>query len=103
MSFNSLDFLVFFPIVTLLYYLLPHRWRWIQLLLASCIFYMYFIPAYLLILLFTIGVDYLAGIAIERSQGKRRKAFLAASIVANLAVLFVFKYAGWIAPSWRLI
>jgi len=103
MSFNSLEFLVFFPIMTFLYYLLPHRWRWGQLLLASCIFYMYFIPAYLLILLFVIVVDYLAGVAIEKSTGGRRKAFLLMSIAANLGVLIVFKYGGWISSSWQLI
>jgi len=64
---------------------------------------MYFIPAYLLILVFTIGVDYVAGIVIERSAGRRRQLFLLMSIAANLGVLFVFKYAGWISSSWSLI
>lgn len=92
MLFNSLQFLVFFPIVTLIYFLLPHRYRWIHLLLASCIFYMAFIPAYIFILFFTILIDYYAGIMISRSEGRRRKAFLILSISANVLVLAVFKY-----------
>ena len=44
MLFNSLPYFVFFPLVVGLYFLLPHRWRWLLLLTASCGFYMYFIP-----------------------------------------------------------
>jgi alginate O-acetyltransferase complex protein AlgI len=92
MLFNSFEFLLFFPIVTLLYFLLPHRFRWILLLLASCMFYMSFIPVYILILLLTIVVDYFAGILIENAQGSQRKFYLAMSLVANIGVLAVFKY-----------
>jgi alginate O-acetyltransferase complex protein AlgI len=92
MLFNSLQFLVFFPVVTIIYFLLPHKWRWLHLLIASCIFYMYFIPVYILILIFTIIIDYMAGILIESASGKRRKLFLVMSIVANVGVLAVFKY-----------
>jgi D-alanyl-lipoteichoic acid acyltransferase DltB (MBOAT superfamily) len=92
MLFNSLAFLVFFPLVTLIFFLLPHRWRWAHLLLASCFFYASFVPIYLLILAFTIAVDYAAGLLIERAAGRWRKAFLVCSIVANVGVLCVFKY-----------
>jgi alginate O-acetyltransferase complex protein AlgI len=93
MLFNSLDFLLFFPIVTLIYFLLPHRFRWVHLLAASCIFYMWFIPVFILILIFTITVDYFAGIAIEKASGRRRKTFMVMSLACNLGVLIVFKYA----------
>jgi D-alanyl-lipoteichoic acid acyltransferase DltB (MBOAT superfamily) len=53
---------------------------------------MAFVPAYLLILLFTIAVDYTAGILIENASGKSRKLFLWASIGANVGVLSFFKY-----------
>ena len=66
MLFNSIEFLIFFPIVTILFYLLPFRYRWMMLLVASCFFYMWFIPKYILILLITIAIDYTAGILIER-------------------------------------
>lgn len=92
MLFNSFNFLTFFVLVTTAYFLLPHRWRWVLLLAASCYFYMAFVPLFILILFFTITVDYIAGIAIEESEGKRRKLFLTLSILANIGVLFVFKY-----------
>ena len=92
MLFNSFEFLIFFPVVTLLYFLLPHRFRWLHLLLASCVFYMAFIPAYILILLGTIVIDYVAGILIENAQGAQRKLYLLLSLVANIGVLAVFKY-----------
>lgn len=92
MLFNSLEFLLFFPVVTLLYFLIPQRFRWIHLLLASCIFYAAFVPAYLGILFFTIVIDYFAGIWIAGSSGLRRKWFLAGSIMANIGVLAIFKY-----------
>src|SRR5258706_9650732 len=92
MLFNSFEFLIFFPVVTLIYFLLPHKWRWLHLLLASCVFYMAFIPVYIFILIFTIVIDYFAGIIIERSAGRKRKLFLIFSIIANVGVLAVFKY-----------
>ena len=92
MLFNSLQFLFFFLIVIFIFFLLPQRFRWLHLLVASCIFYASFIPAYLLILFFTIIVDYFAGIYIERSTGRNRKLFLIASIIANIGILAIFKY-----------
>lgn len=100
MLFNSLHFLIFFPIVTALYFLLPHRFRWAWLLAASCYFYMVFKPLYILILAFTIGIDYCAGILIAGAEGKRRKAYLVASIVANVGVLAFFKYYNFFNQSW---
>ncbi|MFA5072326.1 MAG: MBOAT family O-acyltransferase [Nitrospirota bacterium] len=92
MLFNSLEFTIFFPVVTILYFLIPHKFRWGLLLLASCIFYMAFIPVYIAILAITIVIDYVAGMKIEDSQGKRKKKYLLFSIVATCLVLFIFKY-----------
>jgi len=92
MLFNSFNFLIFFPIVTTLYFMLPHRFRWALLLGASCYFYMVFIPKYILILFVTISVDYFAGIGIEAAQGRRRRWLLGASILANVGMLAFFKY-----------
>ncbi len=99
MLFNSLAFLVFFPLVTALYFALPHRARWLLLLAASCWFYMAFIPVYILILIFTILVDYVAGILIEDAQGLRRRVLLLLSLVANVGVLAVFKYWNFAADN----
>ena len=92
MSFTSLHFLLFFPIVTTLYFAIPYQFRWLLLLAASCYFYMVFIPAYIFILGFTIIIDFVAGILIERAQGKGRKWLLLISLVSNIGVLFTFKY-----------
>jgi alginate O-acetyltransferase complex protein AlgI len=92
MLFNSVAFAFFFPCITLLYFMLPHRHRWWLLLVASCGFYMWFRPEYILILGFTIVVDYWAGIWIEQSAGARRRWALVASLAANIGVLAVFKY-----------
>ena len=92
MVFNSLQFLVFFGIVTSAYFLLAHKYRWALLLLASCYFYMAFVPIYLGILGLTIVIDYFAGIYLERFQGGAKKIFLGCSLLANLGVLAIFKY-----------
>jgi len=99
MLFNSLEFALFFPLVTALYYLLPHRLRWAMLLLASCLFYMAFVPAYILILALTIIIDYWAGIKIEASTGQNRRVWLVLSILSTCLVLFVFKYFNFFADS----
>jgi alginate O-acetyltransferase complex protein AlgI len=93
MLFNSIDFLIFFPLVTALFFMLPHRLRWLLLLLASCYFYMYFKPVYILILFLTIVVDYCAGILIHQAvDRKKRKRYLVLSIVVNVGILAIFKY-----------
>ncbi len=92
MVFNSLQFLVFFGIVTSAYFLMAHKYRWLLLLLASCYFYMAFVPIYLGILALTIVIDYFAGILLEQHEGRTKKWILALSIVANVGVLAVFKY-----------
>jgi alginate O-acetyltransferase complex protein AlgI len=99
MLFNSLAFAVFFPVVVALYFLLPQWARTPLLLVASCIFYMAFIPAYILILAITILIDYVAGIWLERTTGNGRRWLLIMSIVATCAVLFVFKYFNFFIDS----
>lgn len=103
MLFNSIQFLIFFPIVTILYFLLPHKFRWEMLLFASCIFYMAFIPVYILILGITITIDYFAGKWIEDSEGKRKKTVLIISILSTCLVLFIFKYFNFFNSSFASI
>jgi alginate O-acetyltransferase complex protein AlgI len=92
MLFNSIQFLFFFAIVTSLYFSIPYKKRWLLLLASSCYFYMAFIPIYILILGFTIVIDFIAGICIENTNGKRKKTFLLLSLIANIGVLAIFKY-----------
>ncbi len=93
MTFNSLQFLVFFMVVTLWFFSLSNqKGRILLLLIASCYFYMAFIPEYILILGGTIVIDYFAGMLIEKSEGRSRKAWLIISLIANIGVLAVFKY-----------
>ena len=91
MLFNSLHFVIYFFITTVIYFLLPHRFRWLFLLAISCYFYMVFVPVYILILFFTIVVDYFAGILIEQNP-KHGRSLLAMSIVVNVSFLCFFKY-----------
>ncbi len=103
MLFNSFTFLIFFPVVVTIYFVIPHRFRWAWLLAASCYFYMAFIPVYILILGFTIVIDYFAGMLIENAEGRKRKLFLIASIFANVGVLAVFKYFNFLNANARAI
>lgn len=70
---------------------------------ASCYFYMVFKPVYILILAFTILVDYIAGFAISKSRGQKRKWCLIASICANIGVLAFFKYYNFFGETFRYI
>lgn len=96
MLFNSISFIAFFVIVTSIYFILPHRFRWLLLLLSSCYFYMAFVPVYILIMGFTIIIDYIAGFKIESSKGAARRFYLVCSLVANIGILGVFKYYNFI-------
>ena len=99
MLFNSIEFALFFPIVTAIFFLSPQRWRVSWLLAASCFFYMAFIPAYIAILFVTILIDYVAGMYIEKVAGRKRTALLCVSIVSTCSVLFAFKYLNFFTSS----
>ncbi len=100
MLFNSFDFLIFFSIFFILYYYSKSTTRRVFLLIASCIFYMWFIPAYVLILFLTILIDYYAGIKIENATDKKhKKLHLILGIVNTCMVLFVFKYHNFVIDN----
>ncbi|MDV6235995.1 MBOAT family O-acyltransferase [Leptospira ellisii] len=99
MLFNSIHFLVFYPVVVAIYFFLPFRFRWILLLLASCYFYMAFIPAYILILAFTIILDYYLALWIEGASGPKRRLFLIFSLVSNVGILIFFKYFNFLLDN----
>jgi len=99
MLFNSIQFAIFFPLVTAAYFVTPQRFRWLLLLTASCVFYMAFIPVYIWILGLTITVDYLAALKIASSKGGIRRFYLIASIAVTCAILFYFKYFNFAANN----
>ena len=96
MQFNSLDFFWFLPVVVILYYLLPGKFRWILLLSASYVFYMSWNAKYALLILGSTLVDYTAAHRIHASAEKFiKKLWLSLSVAVNLGLLFSFKYYGF--------
>ena len=110
MVFNSLEFILFFPMVALLYFSLPSAsQRWV-LLIASYVFYMAWVPVYAVLILASTVVDYAAGLGMAGQVSQRRKlAWLITSLVTNLGLLFSFKYydfaarsTQWLGDAWGL-
>lgn len=99
MLFNSIDFLIFFPIVVLLYYCIPHKFRYIWLLISSYYFYMCWNVKYALLLLLSTAITYASGLLITwfRNGNQKKHVFagkivVATSFTVNIAILFFFKY-----------
>jgi alginate O-acetyltransferase complex protein AlgI len=100
MLFNSLEFIIFFPIVVALYFALKPKYRWIMLLIASYYFYMCWNYKYIVLIAFSTCIDYVAGILLYRSKKKTlRILFLLASLFTNLGLLFFFKYFNFFGDS----
>ena len=99
MLFNSFNFLVFFPVVVLLYYLLPQRYRNFLLLAASIYYFMDFIPAYAMILLAAVAISYGTGLLIAGSQGGLRTVWFTIGTAMLCGILLVFKYYGFIGQN----
>src|SRR4051794_35651259 len=97
MIFSSLVFLyLFLPVVLLLYFLFPKALRNTFLLLASLLFYAWGEPKLVVLMLISILINYIMGLVIDRSSTKsRKKIWVAATIVANLAILSYYKYAAF--------
>ncbi|HMQ53054.1 MAG TPA: MBOAT family protein [Anaerolineae bacterium] len=104
MLFNSLEFLIFFPIVVGLYFACPYRWRWALLLAASYYFYAAWKLEYLVLILISTVVDYTVALAIARqTQPGVRTRLLAVSLTINLGLLFTFKYFNFFNDSLRAL
>jgi alginate O-acetyltransferase complex protein AlgI len=104
MLFNSLDFLIFFPIVVMLYFMIPHKYRWILLLAGSYYFYMCWKPEYIVLIILSTLIDYMSGWQIHRAHQKAKKVFfLCLSLLTNLGLLFSFKYLNFFSDSIRSI
>ena len=100
MLFNSVIYLVFLPTVAILNFILPRKMRWVPLLIASCIFYMSWRPEFILLLAITTPTDFFAAKFMYKCKvASRRKLILAASLVVNLTILFIFKYLGFFTDT----
>lgn len=101
MLFNSIDFLIFFPIVLIVYFAIPNRIKYLWLLAASYFFYMCWNAKYALLILTSTVITYLSGLLIEKAihldvdsvkKKKIKKGIVALSFISNLGILFYFKY-----------
>jgi D-alanyl-lipoteichoic acid acyltransferase DltB (MBOAT superfamily) len=99
MLFNSFQYWIFFLIVVALFYSVPFRFGRIVLLLASYVFYMWWDPRFIVLILTSTIVDYYLGIFLETATGRRRKLLLVVSLVVNLGILGFFKYYDFFAGS----
>lgn len=105
MVFTSLEFLIFFPIVVVIYFLLPNRFRWFHLLLASYYFYMSWKPVYAILLFLSTLTFYLAALGVEKFRDREpwEKLIFFLGIAANLGMLFVFKYYNFFEEQLRAL
>lgn len=100
MLFNSLKFLLFFPIVCILYWVLPPRLRNGLLLIASYYFYMNWEPIYALLIMFSTVTTWGASLMIDKERDdRRRRLWLGGCIAVNIGILFVFKYFNFVTES----
>ena len=102
MTFSSLTFTtLFFPAVLILYFICTDlRWRNGVLLVASLIFYSWGEPVWVLAMIGSTAINYVAAMLIDRASSPRlRKTALVVGAAASLAVLFYFKYAAFLVNS----
>lgn len=107
MSFNSIHFLIFFPLVTIIYFLIPYKIKYLWLLISSYYFYMCWNPKYELLIAFSTITTYLSGIFIDKANNisDYRKSILvkrscvALSFIINLGIMFLFKYYNFFTSS----
>lgn len=100
MLFNSIPFLIYFPVVVLLYFVIPDKMKNYWLLAASLFFYACWNPKYLLLLLLSILLTYITSLLVDRAktQGKK-KVYLTLCLMCNLSILFFFKYYNFAIES----
>jgi alginate O-acetyltransferase complex protein AlgI len=99
MLFNSFQYWIFFFIVAALFYSVPFRFGKILLIVASYVFYMWWDPRFVILILTSTVVDYYLGIFLESASGRRKKLLLVISLVVNVGILGFFKYYDFFAGS----
>ena len=117
MLFNSLNFLIFFPIVVLVYFIFPYKIRYIWLLFTSYFFYMCWNPKYAILLLVSTLITYFSALSMEGAailfkgeeekvllrRQRAKKTIVAVSFILNLSILFFFKYFTFAIDSINVI
>jgi D-alanyl-lipoteichoic acid acyltransferase DltB (MBOAT superfamily) len=103
MTFHSPQFFVLFPCVFLLYFCSPVRFRNSILLAASAWFYMAWRPEYIVLIVFSVSIDYFVTLGMTRTTGRWRRALLGLSLASNLGLLFFYKYFGFFADTLRAL
>lgn len=100
MVFNSFEYVVFLPIAFVLYWVIPHKFRWLLLLVTSYYFYMSWNPKYVVLILTTTVVSYVAALLLERTgHPLKKKLILAGTLLVCLGILFFFKYFNFFSES----
>lgn len=104
MLFNSLDFLIFFPVVVLIYFIIPRKIRYIWLLVASYYFYMCWNTKYALLIGISTLITYISGLIIGKCQkGWSKKLVVALSFISNLGILVFYKYFDFILENINVV
>ena len=100
MIFNSIDFLIFFCIAFTLYFFIPQKYKWAFLLTVSLVFYGWWNPYYLSLLIVPVIFVYFISISLYKTKSKRkRKTLLILGLLVSLAGLLVYKYTNFIGGS----
>lgn len=99
MLFNTLSYLIFLPLVVIIYYIIPGKYRYIWLLIVSYYFYMQWNAKYALLMLASTAITYISGILISRFTFRKdrlyrslKKLCLILCLSFNIGLLFIFKY-----------
>lgn len=108
MLFNSIEFMVFFPVVLFIYFIIPRKLRSLWMLVASYYFYMSWNPQYAILIALSTVFTYAGGILVEKcvsmecrytSRNFMRKVILIGCLAVNLAILGIFKYGNFLLDS----
>ncbi len=100
MTFNSWEFLIFYPIVTLLYFILPRTARWVMLLIASYYFYIFYQPQLVFLIVLTTVISFVMSHLIEKTEkAGLKRLYLAITLVTCLGVLLFYKYFDFLSES----
>ena len=109
MLFNSIDLLIFFPIVLLIYFILPARYRYIWLLVSSYYFYMCWNPVYIILIIISTIITFVCGGLLDRIKLKTElqieirkrymKLVIAGGFITNLGILVYFKYTNFLVDT----